>query len=654
MDKHCENFVKEFNTFLAQKTSLPSVITDNYDIYNCLHETDEKAIFLIKSKITSELYILKTCDRGCKEDVAEEYKLLKALNHEAIVKAVFYFELDMNKYLIREYADGKTLEQLVEENGTYDDKEAVEIVLQLCGIMRYLHLHHPPIIHRDIKPRNIIYSANHGCKLIDFGIARRYHNNAQKDTTYLGTENTAAPEQFGYKQTSTKSDIYSMGILLLYLLTGTFDIERCTAIKNKRLKKIVDKCVRFDPEDRYTSISHLSRSLKQALLRGDKVFRAACAGGLLALAVAFAVVGSSIFSGNPRTPDMASADQPSGTEISALNIPASIQPDGPVAFSSPLIEEAVRHELGLKETEIITQTDLDKVTKILICGTTVYDNWTDHSMIDAGSFLYGKPYEGVGTVMSLDDIAKMKNLTELALFNQRINDISALKGLKLTKLGLGGNSISDISILSEFPYIEELYLTDNPIRDLSPLSRLGALSVLDIGKTYVKDISPIAECPILSLSLADTPVQDYSPLVQLVGIQKLFTSGISPEQVDICASLSNLKKLSIWRSNISDIKIFLNLKQLTDLDLLGNNIESLNGIEQLNMLGGLVLLGNPVSDLTPVKDLNLYYINVTDIPAVDFDPLSYIKNLNLVFCSDYQRAAVEEACKDRNVQIIIQ
>lgn len=664
MDGHSNNFLQEFQTFLTQNTTLPGVITDNYDIYNCLHETDEKAVFLIRSKITSELFILKTCSNKCKEDNADEYKLLKSLGHSAIVKAVFYFELNGYKYLIREYIEGKTLANLVDDDGPLDDGEAVAIALQLCNVLGYLHLHRPPIIHRDIKPENVIYTTDKECRLIDFGTARRYHNNAQKDTTYLGTQSTAAPEQFGYKQTSIKTDIYSVGILLLYLLTGSYDIERLPSIKNKALANIADKCVRFDPEDRYTTISHLARSLKQARLRGSKAFRRACVAGIAAVAVCAAIAGIYLFTQNQSKADLALNTQPSATVSEAATADNSdtvkpdeteaLKPDEPVTFVSPLIEEAVRKELGFSETQTITQADLDNVSRILICGPTVFDNWDDARVYNSTVFLNNETRSDSGTIMSIEDISKMKNLSELALYNQKIYDLTPLKGLKLFKLALAGNNIGNISVLSECQTLQELSLSKNPVQDLSPLTSSATLWSLDIGSTYVQDISPIIKCPIRVLSVMDAPVQDYTVLQQLKGIQRLYVSRLSAENIGIVTGLTSLTDLTIFNSSMSDINVLKNLIQLSNIDLNGNSIESLAGIEQLKQLRYLSIPNNPVTDLSPLKNLNVSGINLTGIAASDFSPLSELPNLNNVTCTGAQKDAVERACEGRNIQLNVQ
>src|ERR1019366_2323410 len=96
----------------------------------------------------------------------------------------------------------------------------LEIGIQLCSVLDYLHTRQPPIIFRDLKPTNIMRTWHGQLYLIDFGIARHFKPGQAKDTIPFGSPGYAAPEQYGKAQTSSLSDIYSLGTLLHYLLSG--------------------------------------------------------------------------------------------------------------------------------------------------------------------------------------------------------------------------------------------------------------------------------------------------------------------------------------------------------------------------------------------------------------------------------------------------
>src|SRR5881227_3207606 len=120
-----------------------------------------------------------------------------------------------------DFIAGDTLEDYLDQFGPSFSVEIVlEIGLQLCTVLDYLHSHQPPIIFRDLKPANIMRTADNHVYLIDFGIARHFKPGKAKDTIPLGSMGYAAPEQFGKAQTNPQTDIYGLGATLHQLLTG--------------------------------------------------------------------------------------------------------------------------------------------------------------------------------------------------------------------------------------------------------------------------------------------------------------------------------------------------------------------------------------------------------------------------------------------------
>ena len=131
------------------------------------------------------------------------------------------------------------------------------MIEQLCDILDKMHTGSMPIIHRDIKPQNI-FIRDGKVILFDFDIARHYDPDKQKDTTVLGSVGYAAPEQFGFLQTSIQSDIYSCGKLLQVMLTGKLEQK-----VEGRIGKVIDKALSMDPKDRFKSALELKEALKK-------------------------------------------------------------------------------------------------------------------------------------------------------------------------------------------------------------------------------------------------------------------------------------------------------------------------------------------------------------------------------------------------------
>src|SRR5438128_11181862 len=121
-----------------------------------------------------------------------------------------------------EFIEGETLEEYLNKasRGYLPLIEALDIGMQLCTVLDYLHTRFPPIIFRDLKPANIMRTANGHLYLIDFGIARHFKPGQSRDTMALGSPGYAAPEQYGRAQTTPRADIYSLGVMLQQLLTG--------------------------------------------------------------------------------------------------------------------------------------------------------------------------------------------------------------------------------------------------------------------------------------------------------------------------------------------------------------------------------------------------------------------------------------------------
>ena len=154
-----------------------------------------------------------------------EASVLSSLQHPQIPRIYDQFSDQEHWYLVLQYLEGPTLEAYLETRSTQGNPlqfdEVLEMALQLGEVLNYLHTRKPPVIFRDLKPSNIIRTPPNGTLcLVDFGIARRFRSGQKRDTQALGSPGYAAPEQYGRAQTTPRSDIYSLGALLHFLLSG--------------------------------------------------------------------------------------------------------------------------------------------------------------------------------------------------------------------------------------------------------------------------------------------------------------------------------------------------------------------------------------------------------------------------------------------------
>lgn len=213
---------------------------------------------LVKQKDGEKLYVKKELpiQQGL---IYEQIRKIRQRNL-VMVREVVY--MPDKCIVLEDYVSGHTLYEELEEKGRFSKEEALFWLSQILDGLEALHMSN--IIHRDIKPENILISVDGVVKLLDFGIARMQKDNQPRDTAVLGTVGYASPEQFGFKQTDTRTDIYAIGILLNKMLTGRMPDEELAS--EKRMRGIILKCTEMDPANRYETIQRLKGSL---CLNGD-------------------------------------------------------------------------------------------------------------------------------------------------------------------------------------------------------------------------------------------------------------------------------------------------------------------------------------------------------------------------------------------------
>ena len=201
-----------------------------------------------------------------------ELGLLSNLDHPHLPGIYEHFIDETHWYLVMDFIDGEPLDEYLQQMQLtcLPLKQVLNIGLQLCDVLRYLHQLHPPVIFRDLKPANIMRTPGGRLYLIDFGIARRFKPGQAKDTTPLGSPGFAAPEQYGKAQTTTRSDIYSLGATLYFLLTG-YDpantpfhlppIRSLCPTLPEPLAELITSMLALDPADRPASITAVQHAL---------------------------------------------------------------------------------------------------------------------------------------------------------------------------------------------------------------------------------------------------------------------------------------------------------------------------------------------------------------------------------------------------------
>jgi serine/threonine protein kinase len=152
-----------------------------------------------------------------------EVQLLSGLRHPHLPRIYHNFADRECWYLVMDFIEGITLEKHLEAmgGGRLPVGEVLDVGLLLCALLEYLHSRQPPIIFRDLKPANVMLKPDGRITLVDFGIARHFKPGQPRDTMPFGSPGYAAPEQYGRAQTTTRTDLYSLGVILHQLLTGS-------------------------------------------------------------------------------------------------------------------------------------------------------------------------------------------------------------------------------------------------------------------------------------------------------------------------------------------------------------------------------------------------------------------------------------------------
>lgn len=257
------------------------VLGNRYRIVKLLGRGGMGAVYLAEdSRLPGKLWAVKemyspASDYSAAED---EARFLAECSHPGLAAVADYLPPDGAgcSYLIMEYIPGDTLEAVFRRANPFPWQQAVRIGMELCGILGYLHEGRPkPIIHRDLKPSNIMLDAQGRVRLIDFGTARHYKPSADADTMYWGTLGFAAPEQLQGKQTDARTDLYTLGAVLYYLLSGGSFYDRQTDVRAglahgcpKALVSAIGRMLEEDPALRFQRAEEVRASL-EPLFRQD-------------------------------------------------------------------------------------------------------------------------------------------------------------------------------------------------------------------------------------------------------------------------------------------------------------------------------------------------------------------------------------------------
>ena len=548
---------------LPDESEYPGELTRRYELLECFSDKEDMRTLLAADRESGELCVVKCYLRECPLYDRSEPEALRLIDAAPMPRFLAEYRNEQMRCVLREYVPGETLSQLANDQA-FTEEEVIRIGLQLCDQLHALHSMTPPVIHRDIKPQNVVLRPDGTAVLIDFGIAR-VRTEKDADTVAFGTQGFSPPEQYGFSQTDARSDIYSLGILLYWLLHRETKITQNSL---SPLEKVIARCVFFDPDNRFSDVGQVKRALLAARPEARKKQTrlwalAAC------LFLALAALGAGLIAHHRQQP---------------------------VSFSEPLIEQAVRADLGLDADTPLTEELLQQVHAIYLVADAAYPDADSFYPAINRWYAEGKPTRGA--ITDLNDLAAMPNLEQVCIVAQELTDISALAELpKLNKVELKHNYLTDISVLAGMDHLTYVGINDNPVRDISPL----------------------AACPNLAfLDLCD--VRSYEP--------------------SVIAQLGNFNFLDI--SNPTENYRYLDGKSILDLRLAWSGLDDLHCLDHVTRLERLEIDHTAVSDLSPLAlHKGLKVLKLAGLPVTDLSVLLELPQLEEVYISEELRHAAE-------------
>lgn len=253
-----------------------SVIAGKYEILRKIDSGGMSTVYLAIDSVLRKMWAVKEVekktetakDRANIKSIRAEIEIMRRLDHPYLPRITDVVEDKNSILIIMDYIEGRTLNKVLKEEGPQDQYKVIEWAKQICEVFVYLHSLNPPVIYRDMKPSNLMLKPNGAISVFDFGIAREYKEGKTEDTTLLGTEGFAAPEQYKkYReefkcQTDGRTDIYTLGATMYLLLTkespmAAKPIREINPTFLEGLEHIILKAMAFRMEDRYQTAEEM-------------------------------------------------------------------------------------------------------------------------------------------------------------------------------------------------------------------------------------------------------------------------------------------------------------------------------------------------------------------------------------------------------------
>lgn len=220
-----------------------------YSPVSVLSDNNGCKVLRLRSKTSGKDLVLRSFPEHL-----DAYETLCGIRCESLPEIYDAIDLDDGQIVLEEYIDGITVAQVM-EGGRYRYRGAKKVIAGVCHALTVLHKR--GLVHRDVKPENVMIGSDGRVILIDFNASRTV-SEACRDTVIMGTVGYASPEQLGVTQSDARTDIYAAGVLLNVMLTGK---HPTAAFARGHAGRVVRKCTSLNPDERYQSAQKLSEAL---------------------------------------------------------------------------------------------------------------------------------------------------------------------------------------------------------------------------------------------------------------------------------------------------------------------------------------------------------------------------------------------------------
>lgn len=612
--------------------ALPSPLSALYSLESCLKYAPDKQVYIVREKSSGQRALLKYASGDKAGLLKVEASFLRSSKFDFLPAYYCCLEEDNVFWLVREYIEGETLEEYVEHRETLPVREALSILDLVVSLIASLHAQNPPIIHRDIKPQNFILTPERKIVMSDMETVRIQNSGSDHDTIMVGTRSMAPPEQFGYSQTGVQSDIYSLGMLLIYLSTGSYSRDKSDyAFLPFSVRRIIRKCIAFDPSKRYSGIRGLRRDIA-SVCRFRMRFVPLC----LTVSVAATAL---ILSGGALMEH----------QLSVWHMEQS------VTFQNPIIEDAARQALGKSNNEPITQEELSQISSLLLSGDRYFADWNSYGTYYGEEWFVYSAEDTPREPFPLDDLRYFTGLRELALDVHCVTDLSVLEDMPLEKLCLKKCSLDSLSSLPALENLKLLDVADNPLTNISILAQYPDLEHLNLMNTSVADIHVLEGSKLRFLDCCYTGVTDYSVVATLDYLTNLRISHGNVRTIAFINELTDLEALTLCESSISSLDEIDRLTRLESLDLTGcRNLTSLNGVGRFPALEYISIASSGVTDLTPLTELKkLRCLEASYASLEDFTPLADCLQLDTLYLNRALKDVLDRQLPNHSYYVIV-